>query len=207
MANGVTGWSGVFDTYPIRKLCKGTIFPSVFLIASIAIYCLGENHDTIALMKDVAGIITSGFPSIIGFVLTGYALIIGFSGTELVGKMACIEADEKGHSYFEVVSSIFAVVLGVVVSTYIIACIVSYIIELHILWPFDTNCADCFNTVCFFIFLFVFYYSIFALLDIIVNVFNIGQYSNAVAQNKLKNENFREDNLFVRFVKYVFSWK
>lgn len=207
MANGVTGWGGVFDTYPIRKLWKGAIFPSVFLIASIAIYCLGENHDAIALMTNVAGIITSGFPSIIGFVLTGYALIIGFSGTELVGKMACIEADEKGHSYFEVVSSIFAVVLGVVVSTYIIACIVSYIIELHILWPFNTNCADCFNTVCFFIFLFIFYYSIFALLDIIVNVFNIGQYANAVAQNKLKDEEVKEDNIFARFVKYVFSWK
>lgn len=120
--------------------------------------------------------------------------------------MACVEVDEEGHSYFEVVSSIFAVVLGVVVSTYIIACIVSYILELHIQWPFNNNCADCFNTVCFFIFLFIFYYSIFALLDIIVNVFNIGQYANAVAQNKLKDEDVRRNNILIRILKYVFSW-
>lgn len=206
MANGVTGWNGVFSVYPLRKLWKGAIIPFLFLVISIAVYFMGEKHTPIDLMKKVADIITSGFPSIIGFVLTGYALIIGFSDTELVGKMACVEVDEKGHSYFEVVSSIFAVVLGVVVSTYIIACIVSYIFELHIQWPFNNNCADCFNTVCFFIFLFIFYYSIFALLDIIVNVFNIGQYANAVAQNKLKDEDVRRNNILIRILKYVFSW-
>ena len=206
MANGVTGWGGVFDTYPLRKLLKGAIIPLFFLLASIVIYCLGENHDAITLMTNVVDIISSGFPSIIGFVLTGYALIIGFSGTELVGKMACVEVDEKGHSYFEVVSSIFAVVLGVVVSTYIMACLVSYVLELKISWPFDNNYCDYFNTGCFFIFLFLFYYSIFSLLDIIVNVFNIGQYANAVAQNKLRDEKTKNGNLIAKILKLIFSW-
>lgn len=97
-------------------------------------------------------------------------------------------------------------VLGVVVLTYIIACLVSYALELQILWPFDNNYADCFNTVCFFIFLFLFYYSLFALLDIIVNVFNIGQYANAVAQNKLREENTKNNNLIAKILKYIFSW-
>lgn len=204
MANGCTGWGGVFSIYPIKKLLKGAIIPVLFLALSIIVYCIGSNHESIVLMKYIADIITSGFPSIIGFVLTGYALIIGFSGTELVGKMACVKVDEGGHSYFEVVSSIFAVVLGVVVSTYIIACLVAYVIELKISWPFDPNCVDCFNTICFFLFLFVFYYSIFALLDIIVNVFNIGQYANAVVQNKLKKDT--KDCLIAKILRFIFSW-
>lgn len=206
MARGVTGWNGVFSVYPLRKLWKGAIIPFLFLVVSIAVYFIGEKHSPIVLMNKVADIIIAGFPSIIGFVLTGYALIIGFSGTELVGKMACIEVDPEGHSYFEVVSSIFAVVLGVVVSTYIIACLVSYILELQILWPFDSNCTDCFNTVCFFMFLFLFYYSIFALLDIIVNVFNIGQYANAVAQNKLRDVETKNYNFIAKILKFIFSW-
>jgi hypothetical protein len=206
MASDVTGWNGVFSVYPLRKLWKGAIIPFLFLVVSIVVYFFGENHSPIDLMNNLVDIIISGFPSIIGFVLTGYALIIGFSGTELVGKMACIEVDQEGHSYFEVVSSIFAVVLGVVVLTYIIACLVSYALELQILWPFDNNYADCFNTVCFFIFLFLFYYSLFALLDIIVNVFNIGQYANAVAQNKLREENTKNNNLIAKILKYIFSW-
>lgn len=206
MARGVTGWNGVFSVYPLRKLWKGAIIPFLFLVVSIAVYFIGEKHSPIVLMNKVADIIIAGFPSIIGFVLTGYALIIGFRGTELVGKMACIEVDPEGHSYFEVVSSIFAVVLGVVVSTYIIACLVSYILELQILWPFDSNCGDCFNTVCFFMFLFLFYYSIFALLDIIVNVFNIGQYANAVAQNKLRDVETKNYNFIAKILKFIFSW-
>lgn len=206
MANGVTGWNGVFSVYPLRKLLKGAIIPFLFLVISIAVYFMGEKHTPIDLMKKVADIITSGFPSIIGFVLTGYALIIGFSDTELVGKMAHIEVDKEGHSYFEVVSSIFAVVLGVVVLTYITACLVSYVLELQISWPLDDNCADCFNTLCFFIFLFLFYYSIFALLDIIVNIFNIGQYANAVAQNKIKDEEAKNDNFIAKILKFIFSW-
>lgn len=206
MANGVTGWNGVFSVYPLRKLWKGAIIPFLFLVISIAVYFMGEKHTPIDLMNKVADIITSGFPSIIGFVLTGYALIIGFSDTELVGKMARIEVDKEGHSYFEVVSSIFAVVLGVVVLTYITACLVSYVLELQISWPFDDNCADCFNTLCFFIFLFLFYYSIFALLDIIVNIFNIGQYANAVAQNKIKDEVAKNDNYIAKILKFIFSW-
>lgn len=206
MANGVTGWNGVFSVYPLRKLWKGAIIPFLFLVISIAVYFMGEKHTPIDLMKKVADIITSGFPSIIGFVLTGYALIIGFSDTELVGKMARIEVDKEGHSYFEVVNSIFAVVLRVVVSTYIAACLVSYVLELQISWPFNDNCADCFNTLCFFIFLFLFYYSIFALLDIIVNIFNIGQYANAVAQNKIKDVEAKNDNYIAKILKFIFSW-
>lgn len=206
MANGVTGWNGVFSVYPLRKLLKGAIIPFLFLVISIAVYFMGEKHTSIDLMNKVADIITSGFPSIIGFVLTGYALIIGFSDTELVGKMAHIEVDKEGHSYFEVVSSIFAVVLGVVVLTYITACLVAYVLELQISWPFDDNCADCFNTLCFFIFLFLFYYSIFALLNIIVNIFNIGQYANAVAQNKIKDEEAKNDNYIAKILKFIFSW-
>lgn len=205
MANKRTGWGGVFTIYPLRKLGKGGIFPVIFLTISIAIYSQGENSEPIVLMKKVAEIITNGFPSIIGFVLTGYALIIGFSGTELVGKMACVKVD-NGHSYFEVVSSIFAVVLGIVVSTYIVACIVTFVIELQIPWPFSLDSARCFNTVSLFGLLFLFYYSIFSLLDIIVNVFNIGQYANAVAQNKQMVENTDRDNLIVKILKYVFSW-
>ena len=51
-----------------------------------------------------------------------------------------------------------------------------------------------------------FSYSIFALLDIIVNVFNIGQFANAVAQNKLRDEEIKNDNLIAKILKFIFSW-
>lgn len=182
MDENKTGWQGVFTIYPIRKLGKGCILPGIMMIFSIGAYCFSEA-DTLSLMQKVSDFITSGFPSIIGFVLTGYALLIGFSGTELFGGMARSSVDNKDHSYFQLVNSIFAVVLGVVVLTYIVGCVVGLVISMEIEWPFS-NGYKCFNNIVFFVFLFLFYYSIFALVDIIVNIFNIGQYANAIAQNK-----------------------
>ena len=171
---------------------------------SVGAYFFSEA-DALSLIQKVSDFITSGFPSIIGFVLTGYALLIGFSGTELFVGMARSSVDNKDHSYFQLVNSIFAVVLGIVVLTYIVGCVVGLVISMEIEWPFF-NGYKCFNNIVFFVFLFLFYYSIFALVDIIVNIFNIGQYANAVAQNKnIKEEESKKKPFIIRVLRYIFS--
>ena len=204
MDENKTGWQGVFTIYPIRKMGKGCILPGIMMIFSAGAYCFSEV-DALSLMQKVSDFITSGFPSIIGFVLTGYALLIGFSVTGLFGGMARSSVDNKDHSYFQLVNSIFAVVLGVVVLTYIVGCVVGLVISMKIEWPFS-NGYKCFNNIVFFVFLFLFYYSIFALVDIIVNIFNIGQYANAVAQNKNITEVKSKIKPFIiRVLRYIFS--
>lgn len=203
MAKNDTGWGGVFSIYPIRKLFKGAIIPTVFLLISMILYSMSKEADPVALLKTISGYIISGYPSIIGFVLTGYALIIGFSGSELVGKMAKIKINDK-YSYFQIVSSIFAVVLFIVVATYIAACVTSYVIELKIEWPLELLSCRWYNIGCFFVFLFLFYYSLFSLIDIIVNIFNIGQYANAVAQNK-PVEDKQQLGYLEKLLRYIFG--
>lgn len=205
MAKNDTGWGGVFSIYPIRKFFKGAIIPAVFLLISVILFSKSKDADPVALLRTVSGYVISGYPSIIGFVLTGYALIIGFSGSELVRKMAKIKINDK-YSYFQIVSSIFAVVLFIVVATYISACVISYVIELKIEWPLELLSCRGYNIGCFFVFLFIFYYSLFSLIDIIVNIFNIGQYANAVAQNK-PVEDQRQLNYIEKVLRYIFGWK
>lgn len=187
MSKNDTGWGGVFSIYPKRKFFKGCIIPALLLVISAILFSISKDAAPVSLLQLISGYVISGYPSVIGFVLTGYALIIGFSGSELVGKMAKIKIDNK-YSYFQMVSSIFAVVLLIVVATYIIACFISYIIALNINWPYQFISSKTFNTGSFFAFLFLFYYSLCSLIAIIVNIFNIGQYANAVAQNKQVKE-------------------
>lgn len=204
MDENKTGWHGVFTIYPIRKLGKGCILPGIMMIFSVAAYCFSEA-DALSLMQKVSDFITSGFPSIIGFVLTGYALLIGFSGTELFDGMARSSVDNKDHSYFQLVNSIFAVVLGIVVLTYIVGCVVGLVISMEIEWPFAKGYAY-FNNIAFCAFLFLFYYSIFALVDIIVNIFNIGQYANAFAKNKnVTEEENKKKPFIIRVLRYIFG--
>ena len=174
------------------------------LIFSVVAYCFSEA-DALSLIQKVSDFITSGFPSIIGFVLTGYALLIGFSGTELFGGMARSCVDNKDHSYFQLVNSIFAAVLGIVVLTYMVGCVIGLVVSMEIEWPFSKG-YKCFINIVLFAFLFLFYYSIFALVDIIVNIFNIGQYANAVAQNKnIKEEESKKKPFIIKVLRYIFG--
>lgn len=184
MANKPVGWEKVWEIYPLKNLWKGANKPLWLLAATIIVYLFKGDVYEMHLIKLVCGIVTSGFPSIIGFILTGYALIIGFSGSDFLLKMAKSKADDK-HSLFERVNSTFAFVIGVLVVTYIVAACASFIIGLEIKWPF-TKGVEFYNNGILFLLLFLFYYSVCALLDIVLNVFNLGQLAHAMAKNKLK---------------------
>lgn len=184
MAKKPVGWEKVWEIYPLSNLWKGAKIPLVLLVISIVIYLFRGDVSDKELIKLVVGVVTGGFPSIIGFILTGYALIIGFSGSDFLLKMAKSKADDN-HSLFERVNATFAFVIGWLVVNYLACACVSFVMNLEITWPFAFGC-DGYNAFVLFILLFFFYYSVCALLDIVVNVFNLGQLAHAVAKNKLK---------------------
>ena len=78
-----TGWKIVWEIYPFCNLCKGCIKP-IILTALTLIPLLFSKKTPFEHIEIVSTLITSAFPSIIGFVLTGYALIIGFSSSEII---------------------------------------------------------------------------------------------------------------------------
>ena len=114
--------------------------------------------------------------------------------------MAKSKADET-HSLFERVNSTFAVIIAILILTYILASVVSFIEDLHIYWPLSFGCKT-FNISILLLLLFFFYYSLCALLDVVMNVFNLGQLAHAVAQNRLKViESMVEDDANKEYMK------
>ena len=86
-----------------------------------------------------------------------------------------------------------------------VGCVIDLVVSMEIEWPFSKG-YKCFINIVLFAFLFLFYYSIFALVDIIVNIFNIGQYANAVAQNKnITEEENKKKPFIIRVLRYIFS--
>ena len=196
----------ILDIYPVRKFFKGCIRPLIAILISFFFFMLSDAPDPIKLIQMIGNIITSGFPSIIGFVLTGYALIIGFRGAELIRKLSSFKPGGGEHSYFEIVNAIFAVVLCIIITDYILACITCYIIELKIQWPFTCWNSYGYNTVFFFIFLFFFYYSIFSLIDIVLNIFNIGKIANVLAVKEKTEVVENKPNIVIRIFRSIFSF-
>ena len=213
MATKPVGWEKVWEIYPINNFRKGAKIPCVLLLLSFCCYLLKGSVSEIHILRVMANLVSGGFPSVLGFVLTGYVLIVGFSGSEFLLSMAKKKTG-VGHTLFERVNATFAVVIAILVLTYLMSVMVIYVLELQIVWPFDKGVRK-FNCCVLLLFLFLMYYSLCALIDVIINIFNLGQFANVIAGKKLKaieeiermeeaEVNVAEEGLIKRLIQCLF---
>lgn len=199
------GWKSVWAIYPKRNLRKNVWRPIVF---AACCYCC-SSKSACELIGLVSGWITSGFPSIIGFVLSGYLLIVGFSGSDFLLSLANHRKDN--YTLFQVLNSTFAVVIAIILVTYAIGAIYSFVVSSDIVWPLNIQwLCIVYNFMAFLLIDFFFFYAVFSLVDIVVNIFNMGQMANVIAERKIEAiqsekeyENNREEFSLWKFFKAV----
>lgn len=179
------GWNAAWGIYPKENIIQG-IWRSILIMAIAMIGCWLSSKSSLDLLKIVVGWIIDAFPNIIGFVLSGYAILIGFCGTRFLTQMTGKE-EEGEPSLFQIVSSTFVVVIYIVILTYVVGFLIDFIISCDIECPLVYNIGcERYNFFWLIITLFLFSYSITALLDIVINLFNIGQL--AISSNNLEQE-------------------
>ena len=202
------GWKSVWAIYPKRNLRKNVWRPIVFAVIAACCYCCSSKN-ACELIGLVSGWITSGFPSIIGFVLSGYVLIVGFSGSDFLLSLAKPRKDN--YTLFQVLNSTFAVVISIILVTYAIGAIYSFVVSCDIVWPLKIQwLCIVYNFMAFLLIDFFFFYAVFSLVDIVVNIFNMGQMANVIAERKIEaiqsekeSENNREESSIWKFFKAV----
>lgn len=203
------GWKSVWAIYPKNNIGKNIWRPLVLLIIS-AICSFYSSKSSTELICVVSNWITSGFPSIIGFILSGYVLIVGFSGSDFLLNLA--KPREDKFTLFQILNSTFASVIAVMIITYSIGALMDFVVSCKIEWPFTSNCGCyVFNFSGLIIIEFLFFYSINTLLDVIINIFNMGQMANVIAEQKLEAiksekelESNREDSFILKFLRAIF---
>lgn len=178
-----SGWKVAWTIYP-KGNWRRKIWRPITLTAIMSVISICGNVDYVELMMLVSSWITSGYPSILGFILSGYVLLIGFCGSDFLLALAKTN-EEDNVSLFQKVSSTFSIVLLVILSVYGIGALYGYIIQCAIVWPFDENLRKVYNGIALTILLLVFSYSLFAMFDIVINIFNMGQFANVIAKKKL----------------------
>ena len=202
------GWKSVWAIYPKRNLRKNVWRPIVFAAFAACCYCC-SSKSACELIGLVSGWITSGFPSIIGFVLSGYVLIVGFSGSDFLLSLAKPRKDN--YTLFQILNSTFAVVIAILIVTYAIGAIYSFVVSCDIEWPLKIQwLCIVYNFMAFLLIDFFFFYAVFSLVDIVVNIFNMGQMANVIAERKIEaiqskkeSENNREESSLWKFIKAV----
>ena len=178
-----SGWKVAWAIYPKKKFWKNAWRPFILTIGLLVCHFLSDKDST-EMMSLICSWIVGGFPSIIGFILTGYALIIGFSGSEFLLKLAKPVGD-KYTTHFQITSSIFTVVIAVMVGTYIAGAVWQFVLACNLEWRFNDG-LWLFNEIALATLAFCFFYAIFTLFDVVINIFNLGQIANVIAKNKLK---------------------
>lgn len=174
MAKNV-GWISVWMLYPASNLKHGLFRPLIFIIPTgVALFV--SSKTSYELVGMISSMIVTSFPSIIGFILAGYAILIGCSNSDLIRQL-CRTDSAKGSSLFQRTSATFAIVMAVLILTFLIAFCTNIIFSANCTFIFSKG-VHIFNYAIGLVILYMSVYSIWSLIDITVNIFNYSQFIN-----------------------------
>lgn len=172
------GLRGLLAIYPTDKLTRGMMWPLIVtILVGGAVMLLGKT-DNQKNLEDIAGIAVSVLPNLLGFLLGGYTILIGFGNVDLL-KSATKVYPESGISLFQTLSSIFAVTILVQSLTLILGLVVHFGLQIEIAkkgsfaWLYPM--VPALDGVAFLALMFTLFYSVFALRDMVLNIFGFAQ--------------------------------
>ena len=176
------GWGVVWKIYSRENLKKSIWLPLVLTVVSFAI-CFFSGKASLDLIEYVASTILSVGPNMLGFTLSGYALMMGLSNSEFVRGLINFKEEGKDYSLFQSLNTIFAVVLGMMFLTTIVGAFACIVVKAEISLPEAwSSFINAYNWVCLFVLMFLMYYTINAIKDVVINIFNFGQYVQVYAE-------------------------
>lgn len=181
-----TGWRKVWFIYKSNKknLYKSILIPFV-LTAICIIICTISSKEYAYFIALVSESIISVCPPILGFVLSGYALMMGLSDSKVVRSLMKFKPNDK-FSLFETLSSTFAIILLVTSITTLAGVLAHVIIEASLGMPVIMySLTPYWNACLLFVLLFLLFYTVNSIKDIVINIFYFGRYTEAFCS---KNE-------------------
>lgn len=181
------GWAGVFKSYPKTNLCKSAIKSVIATILILFVVLLFS--EVYATIENTLQFIVTTLPTILGFTLAALALFFSVA-INFSGLFHRSESDEP--SLFQVVQSTFAVIVLVMVLTLGFSYIISIIINNSVDVP--RQLAFITNTTTLFLMIFLLFYTLFSILDVIINLFNLGQYIQSLFDKEQKKAESQSNN-------------
>lgn len=184
------GWSTVCYIYSVENLKKSIRIPLWLSIIVLIISLVYSDNSSICYIGYVSDIILMVVPSILGFTLSGYALMMGLSNSEFIKGLARYKENGKNYSMFQSLNATFAVVLFISFVTTIVGICANLILKINIIVAIPNIICQIYNWFCYFVLVFLLFYAINSIKDIVINIFNFGQY----VQVYINSESGDDDN-------------
>lgn len=179
------GWRTAWVIYSKENLSNSVFFPWGLSLITLLV-CIFTDNKPIILLTYLTELITTIVPGILGFTLAGYALIMGLSNSEFMKGLKAFKQEGKNYTLFQSLNATFAIVLCVLFITTLTGVVTGIIIKAEIPMPFCEKMTDAYNWLWLLVLIFLLYYTINSIKDIVINIFNLGQFAQVYDDN---NEN------------------
>lgn len=175
-----TSLKGIFNGYTCKKFVASRYFwfsigLALLLTVPYIVWGKGQSVETMPeKIGSLANIVLSAFPSLLGFSLAGYALIIGTINIGVMRMMSKPQKTMSNMSYFQFVSSVFALAVLVQCVTLLSAFIAHIIVEQK--WEMIGNIScGWVNYPAYVSIMFLVIESLVLLANTVINIFTYGQ--------------------------------
>lgn len=175
-----TSLRGIFNRYTCNKFVLSQYFwfsigLALFLTMPYFLWGKGQRVETMPeMIEGLANTVLSAFPSLLGFSLAGYALIIGTINIGVMRMMSKPQNEMSGMSYFQFVSSVFALSVLVQCLTLLLAFVVHVVVEQK--WEMILDISSGWINYPVYVFLmFLVIESLILLTNTVINIFTYGQ--------------------------------
>lgn len=196
MSDRVTlpGWAGVRRCYTWHNFRKSVLLPAVLALA-VTVTCLATSVPFSSVARTLLSLSLTVAPTVMGFTLAGYALIISQSNSQY---MQAVMNNDDSVSMFQKLNATFAVVLGMSFSTTLVAVMIKIVMEYSSLYAqLKAPLLICGKALVTFVLAFLLLYTVMAVMDITINIFNYGQFVQAYHDNRSPEDKRPVVNVFI----------
>lgn len=180
------GWRGFFYVY--FKCCKKQLWHSArwSVVATIGI-SLMIPFSTKTLFEMIVCLTDIGLkvaPPLLGFTLSGYALIVGFKDGNLSERIK-LHVTKNGLTMYQQLYTTFVAMLGAIFLLLIESSILYIAIKAELQCKISVVIV---NSIVFPVYSFSMFYALFAVKDLLSNLFSLGQVTNNYYKSEQKEK-------------------
>lgn len=208
---GLEGFGYIYFHLCRSQFIKSLKWAGVLTLLIVVCGIFMSSKDSLQLVSIITEIGLKVMPPLLGFTLSSFALVIGFKDDALMNKLKKHQTRNGISMYLQLVVTFIAMLGSVFIC--LLLCVVS-----HLILSFGIEVGNQIfeytrygNYACFVLMTFVVFYALFAVKDLLSNLFSLGRASNSLYQAEkrakvhnqnieIKSKKYEDNNVFV----YIF---
>jgi len=188
-----TGFRGFFSLKPLRKVVADKFFIAAFVLSlALGFFVLAAAPEKqLDYIEMTASMIFSIIPAALGLSLAGFAIVISQVSEETLESITKVDIKKEGEtSLYQDVNVVFTLSVLAQFVPLIFAVLIKLIKPISLQIPVAAGAATTVNFFTLFFESWFFFFALFSIVDLAINIFTMGQIVNFIfAKNKIESKN------------------